>query len=736
MSTTENKPAAPGSKQGNVAEKGTITEDVMREAGKSEEEIGRTGTVDRADEDFEASLSPEFQTRNSPVWKLLWKGTCDSGFAPGQERPLSDASRQSMLKSIELVRAHVDNGTIYGADNRVREEILVNELGPVGYWGHRVSTEYGGFGDSDRHFMEFLTEMCAKGDPSVAGLASVHQCIGAVDPLMAFGNEEQKKKFLPILASGQRLSCFMLTEPGAGSDLTAVRTTAIPTTKSGMSCLMTNDPELNAKGISCVSETGQPIEASELAGYKTNGEKLFISNVRPGRVAGVVAQVPYRNHKTSKVEWKLNVFLVELPDTGWNATENQNFHLKSYEKGIWAVPHIHNHGVIFKDFVIPMENLLGIWNAVAKRWENGKGLLVAYHGLNRGRTAIAALGGGLMRILLASIVPWADKRETYGKKIKERELVLERAARIASLIVGADALRDWCSSLLDDGYRGELECIVAKNFGADATVEAAIWALKTHGGRSFLKGHVVGDNLHEFFAPSIYEGEKDMLSMAAVKSAVKDISLDYVAPLIEVARDAGVDMKHMFSPGQMVKLLKPRAGLGMIKHLPPFIGWALRNELRGGRGDVENVHPRLQIPARFARERAADLCRTMYRTMVAKGVKLPDEQIIMRNDMSIPLHKIVSMLATAHSATKIGDEGTILAAQHLCQSLSLEAQGYKTEIDGGPANESYRRRARKLGKMVFEGKFKQIEGVPQAAVVKFYENIQPGHPMYVAPATE
>ena len=93
-----------------------------------------------------------------------------------------------------------------------------------------------------------------------------------------------------------------------------------------------------------------------------------------------------------------------------------------------------------------------------------------------------------MRVLLANLLPWAEFRRTYGQPIDTRELVKRRIARLAGLIAGADALVAWGSWLIDQGYRGELECVIAKIFGSEALKEAAIELfMKTHGGRSFLQ---------------------------------------------------------------------------------------------------------------------------------------------------------------------------------------------------------------------------------------------------------
>src|SRR5262249_13105963 len=152
---------------------------------------------------------------------------------------------------------------------------------------------------------------------------SVHGCIGAVDPVQTFGSEEQKRRWLPELASGRRLSAFALTEPCAGSDLTALRTTAV--------------------------RDGDD--------YIVNGEKLFITNVLPGRPIGLVCLI----------DNKPAVLIVDLP-----ATETPEFRLKTYR--LYALKHCHNHGILFENFRVPATNRL--------EPADGDGLTIAYHGLN------------------------------------------------------------------------------------------------------------------------------------------------------------------------------------------------------------------------------------------------------------------------------------------------------------------------------------------------------------------
>ena len=443
-------------------EKKSFAETAMRMSGKSEEEATRTGAVDRADDQVESMFAPQYKTVNSPVHKAVWDQKVPVELFTLPKMSASDVALPAMQKSLEVLRKYRDAGTIYDQKGKVSDSVL-KDLADAGYWGMLIEKEYGGQGLSVLQFMRFLSEV-AKVDPTCAGLGfGARLRIGAVDPVRTFGNDEQRKRFLPLLASGKSLSGFALTEPCAGSDLTALRTTAV------------------LKGDH----------------YIVNGEKLFITNAIPGRTVGLVCLI----------DGKPAALIADLPPA-----ENENFKLVNY--GLHALKHAHNNGLIFKDFAVPKENLLV--PAI------GDGLTIGYHGLNLGRLALCAGATGTMKLMLANMLPWAHFRETYGHAIDTRELVKRRIARCAALIAGSEALFQWGSWLVDKGYRGELECVIAKIFGSEAQKEVAIELfMKTHGGRSFLHGHMFGDNVHEFLAPCIYEGEGEMLGMAFFKSLAK-----------------------------------------------------------------------------------------------------------------------------------------------------------------------------------------------------------------------
>ncbi len=472
----------------------SFAETALTLGGKSTEEARRTGAIDTADDQVEALFAPEYQTVNSPAHRAVWDRGVPVGLFKSASPSTPPAVQKVMDNSVAVVERRREAGTLLNSEGKISEAAL-GELGAVGYWGLLVDAEFGGSGAPFSSFAPFLTRM-ATVDATVAGLASVHGCIGAVDPVRTFGSPEQKRRFLPGLADGSRLSAFALTEPNAGSDLTALRTTA-------------------------------RLEGDE---YVVNGEKLFITNIVPGRTIGLVVLM----------EGRPAVLIAELP-----AKEDEHFQLRKY--GLWALKQTYNRGINFRDFRVPAANLLAP--------PRGDGLTIAYHGLNLGRVSLCAAASGMMRVMLASIIPWANFRRTYGAPIATRELVRRRLAELAGLIVAADALVAWCAGLIDHGYRGEMECIVAKIFGSESQKHAAIeYFMKTHGGRSFLHGHLFGDNIHEFLAPCIYEGEGEMLAMGFFKSLVKHHGKTYFEPIGKALAAAGIKQPSPLNPSHMSAL--------------------------------------------------------------------------------------------------------------------------------------------------------------------------------------
>lgn len=621
--------------------------EALRWGGKSDEEVSRTGAVDAADEQIDALFAARYGTVNSPVHRAVWERSLPAdlfGFARAPQ-PHSAAAQDVIRRSLDLVRRRRDDSTLLDERGKIGARVL-QELAQAGYWGLLIDPKYGGSGASFSQFASLITDM-AMIDPTAAGLASVHGCIGAVDPLSTFGQKEQKERLLPKLARGERLSAFALTEPCAGSDLTALRTTAT-------------------------------LDGDD---YVVDGEKLFITNVVPGRMIGLVCLI----------DSQPSVLIAELPEQ-----EDEHFRLVCY--GLHALRRAHNHGIVFHGFRVPAANRLVP--------SSGDGLTIAYHGLNRGRVVICATAAGTMRSMLADMLPWAHFRRTYGAAIETRELVRRRIGHLAGLIVACDALTEWCAGLLDLGYRGEMECVVAKIFGSEAQKEAAIELyMKTHGGRSFLAGHPFGDNVHEFLAPCIYEGEGEMLGMAFFKSLVKQHGRTYFEPLGKALQAAGIHHPNLANPAQLWRL----RGL-----LSKYAGWWLSHRFRPAR--------RLELPAlpaelREAAEFAADFLQ--HSSLELSGalrkhqLKLADRQCRMA-ELSGRVQTAVVILCTSLYGGRCESELVREAAGCLCRRL----------VDGlvrRRPDDRYFRKITELGAAIAEQGFDRLDQIVPGPILMRYE---------------
>ena len=643
---TQTDPHAPVADEKDQENQASFAETALKLGGKSADEAGRMGALDKADDQVDQLFAKKYQTTNSPVHRAIWDRELPVELFQSNTKPAPPEVERVMQDSLSVMRKHVQAGTNLDEHRKVPQNVL-NELGDAGYWGLLVDKQYGGSGSPFAAFASFLTQMAII-DPTVAGLASVHGCIGAVDPVRTFGNTEQKERFLPDLASGKKLSAFALTEPCAGSDLTALRTRA------------------------------------ELDGdhYVVNGEKLFITNVVPGRTIGLVCLIENRPA----------VLIVDLPEQ-----ENEQFQLRKY--GLYALKHTYNQGIIFKDLRVPAENLL--------KPQRGDGLTIAYHGLNLGRISLCANAAGTMRLMMASMIPWAEYRVTYGAAIATRELVQRRLARLAGLIVACDSLVQWGGGLIDEGYRGEMECVIGKIFGSEAQKEASIELLmKTHGGRSFLHGHPFGDNVHEYLAPCIYEGEGEMLGMAFFKSLVKHHGTQYFEPVGKALQASGIKKPNMANPMHLWALRKAFA---------PYAKWLAGETLRPKpRPRLPRMPAALQRHAEFA---CSQLQRApheiSYKTMSKHQLGRAERQCRM-TELSARLQDMVTILCTSLYAAGRDDEVVHQAADIICQDLTRK-------ITGERPSDRYFRSATRLGEAIVGGGFKSIAGIDAGEIMMPYD---------------
>jgi hypothetical protein len=276
---------------------------------------------------------------------------------------------------------------------------------------------------------------------------------------------------------------------------------------------------------------------------------------------------------------------------------------------------------------------------------------------------------------------------------------------MAALIAGCDALVAWCSSLLDQGYRGEMECIIAKIFGSEAQKEAAIELfMKTHGGRAFLHGHNFGDNVHEYLAPCIYEGEGEMLGMAFLKSLIKEHGKQFFEPI-----GRAIAAKGIKNPDPR----NPLVAWALKDAMIPYARWRAAQFFAGKRhARWPDMPPALRSHADFAAEGLFAARLEISETMTKHQLKLADRQCRMA-EVSQRIQDMTVIVATSLWASKQSSKLVQDAADILCQDLTRKLTGKRP-------SDSYFRAVTKLGQAIDEGGYEEIAGIPAEPILMKY----------------
>lgn len=226
--------------------------------------------------------------------------------------------------------------------------------------------------------------------------------------------------------------------------------------------------------------------------------------------------------------------------------------------------HIKNVGLVFDELAVPAANILDP--------ARGDGRSIAHHALNYGRTAVCANAAGQLRTIAGSVIPWVQRRRTFGAPIGSRELVQRRLGWLAGRIVACDAMTAWTARPPDEGYQGEIECVTAKVFGSESVKEACVDVLlKTHGGRALLAGNLFAEWLLDLLAPTVYEGENEILTLGYFRSLARAHGEQYLAPIAAALKEGeGAAGTRPISPGLLA------AG----RHAASYAAWVVGEEAR------------------------------------------------------------------------------------------------------------------------------------------------------------
>ena len=338
-------------------------------------------------------------------------------------------------------------------------EAWARKMGELGLLGIFVPQEYGGSG-LDSVCYAITIEELSRGDASAAVIAAV--CNGlACEPILRFGTEAQKQKFLVPLARGEWIGAYALTEPGSGSDAAAMRSTAT-------------------------------LEGDE---WVLNGTKAFVTNASAAKVIISYARTGPKKHDIS-------AFIVPTDATGFTVLKKES------KMGIRASDTLL---IGFDGLRIPKEDLLG---------ELHKGFTIAMATLDGGRIGIAAQALGIAQRALEEAVKYAKEREAFGQKIAEFEGIQWKLADMATEIEAARLLTYRAARLKDEGKRHTYESSVAKLFASEAAHRAVDHAVQIHGGYGFVKDYVVEKLYRDQRVTEIYEGTSEVQRLVIARAVL------------------------------------------------------------------------------------------------------------------------------------------------------------------------------------------------------------------------
>ncbi|GAE28582.1 butyryl-CoA dehydrogenase [Halalkalibacter wakoensis JCM 9140] len=335
---------------------------------------------------------------------------------------------------------------------------IIRKMSELGLMGIPIPEKYGGSGMDFTSYIIAIHQL-SKVSATVGVILSVHTSVGT-NPILYFGTEEQKKKFVPKLAEGTFLGAFGLTEPHAGSDAAALKTTAV--------------------------RHGDH--------YILNGTKVFITN--GGEADTYIVFAVTEPGKGAK---GISAFIVEK--------EAEGFQVGKKEKKMGL------HGsntteLIFDQAKIPIANLLG---------QEGDGFKIAMANLDFGRIGIAAQSLGIAEAALEAAAAYAKERKQFGKPIEKQQAIAFKLADMATNIEAAKLLTYRAAHLKDNGKTCSQEASMAKLFASQTAMKTAIEAVQIFGGYGYTKDYAVERYFRDAKVCEIYEGTSEIQRMVISK---------------------------------------------------------------------------------------------------------------------------------------------------------------------------------------------------------------------------
>ena len=366
------------------------------------------------------------------------------------------AVREFVQRDVVPTAMRCENDDIYPAE-------LVEQMKEMGLFGITIPEEYGGLGLDFTTFAIIFEEL-SKGWMSISGPIGTHHIMAEV--VAKYGAPEQKQRWLPRMATGERRGGLALTEPDAGSDVQAMETTAV--------------------------RDGEE--------YVLNGSKMFITNAEHGNTFLILAKTDRNAEPRHR---GITAFLAEK-GPGFKVGRHLD---KLGYRGLDTCE------ITFQDFRVPAESVIG--------GEEGKGFVQVMDGLESGRINVAARAVGVAAAAFEAAVKYAQQRKTFGKPIAQHQAIQLMLADMATKVQASRLLVHDAAAKKDRGERCDLEAGMAKLFASEACGQVTLDAMRIHGGYGYIKEYPLERYYRDAPLMIIGEGTNEIQKLVIARNLLK-----------------------------------------------------------------------------------------------------------------------------------------------------------------------------------------------------------------------
>ncbi|MFK5922285.1 MAG: 3-hydroxyacyl-CoA dehydrogenase NAD-binding domain-containing protein [Verrucomicrobiota bacterium] len=524
---------------------------------------------------------------------------------------------------------------------------VINGLAKMGAFGIKIPQEYGGLGLPQTTYSRAAMLLGAKCG-SLTALVSAHQSIGVPQPLILFGTEKQKQKYLPRCAGGE-ISAFALTEPDVGSDPAKMGTTATPS-KNGKN-------------------------------FVINGKKLWCTNLHKAGLIVVMAKTPPPEGAPPSAR-SITAFIVEMDSPGIEITHRCRF------MGLKA---LYNGVVTFKNVRVPTENII---------LGEGRGLKVALTTLNTGRITLPAACVGLAKECLRISTEWAAERVQWGSPIGKHDAIAQKLAKMAAETFAMESIVLYTSGLVDRDKKADIriEAAFGKLWGSERGWDIATETMQIRGGRGYetsesLKsrgeeGIPVERFLRDSRINTIFEGSSEIMRLFIAREAL-DPHLNVGGAVLNSTLPNKVRFEALLNAAKFYAWWYP------LQWVPALFGTC---------GCQGKMHPGLNREIRKVRANSRKLARKLFHAMIINGPKLEKKQSQLGRFVDIG-SELFAITATCSRAQQLLDhddtenkEELLAMVEYFCQLTRQKIDRLFRDLSQNSDNQGYQVAKRLLEK--------------------------------------